>query len=142
MDTTLGPHPGLMRRVIVDMMPYEIPDVDLLALQDRLGLVPSSPDVLELDRKESEHRIKGLKPISEIITTMSGLSAEVIAEYFLMKVAASASEDEDDGHTVPVEYLRKVLVHQNMNVIVTATHGIVSHLIASGILVYNKDMMK
>lgn len=141
MDTVIGPLPGLKRRVIVDMMPYEISDVDLLTLQDRLGLIPSSPDVLALDRKESEHRIKGLKPISEIITTMSGLSAEVIAEYFLMKVTL-ADADDDDENSIPVEHLRNVLIRQNAQVIVTATHGIVSHLIASGILVYNKDMMK
>lgn len=141
MDTMQGPQPGLMRRVIVDMMPYEVSDEDLLTLQDRLGLVPSSLDVLELDRKESEHRIKGLKPISEIITMMSGLSAQVIAEYFLMRVT-NVIDDDDEDEAVPTDYLRKVIVQQNMNVIVTAAHGIVSHLIASGILVYNKDMMK
>lgn len=142
MDTMQGPQPGLMRRVIVDMMPYEVSDEDLLTLQDRLGLVPSSLDVLELDRKESEHRIKGLKPISEIITMMSGLSAQVIAEYFLMRVTNVIDDDDDEDEAVPTDYLRKVIVQQNMNVIVTAAHGIVSHLIASGILVYNKDMMK
>jgi hypothetical protein len=141
METQDLSRPQLMRRVIVDMLPYEIPDVDLLMMQDRLGLVPSSPDVLVLDRKESEARIRGLTPISSTITLMSGMSAEAIAEYFLMQLAlAHATNDDDvDDEGISEEHLRNVLIRQNMNVIVTAAHGIVSHLIASGILVLNKD---
>ena len=142
---TQDSRPLLLRRVIIDMLPYETSDAELLSMQERLGLVPSSVDVLELDRKESVSRIKTLRPISAALTSMAGLSAEAIAEYFLMQVVpdddAVADEDED-GEDVPVDYLRKVLVQQNMNVIVTAVHGIVSHLVASGVLVVNKDSVK
>ena len=142
---TQDSRPLLLRRVIIDMLPYETSDAELLSMQERLGLVPSSVDVLELDRKESVSRIKTLRPISAALTSMAGLSAEAIAEYFLMQVVpdddAVADEDED-GEDVPVDYLRKVLVQQNINVIVTAVHGIVSHLVASGVLVVNKDSVK
>lgn len=132
------PRPRMLRRVIIDMLPYTVTDEEILAMQDRLGLVPSSPDVLALERRESNGRIKALTPISPALATMSGYSAEAIAEYFIMHM--DASDDDDDENTVPVDYLRDVLIKQNMNVIVTAVHGIVSHLIASGILVFNKDM--
>jgi hypothetical protein len=69
---------------------------------------------------------------------MAGYSAEAIAEYFLMQVGTS-DEGDDEGEQVPVDYLRKVLFRQNMNVIVTAVHSTVSHLVATGVLVYNKD---
>jgi len=134
----------LLRRVIIDMLPYETPDEDLLSMQERMGLVPSSLDVLELDKKESKTRINQLRPISEALTTMAGLSAEAIAEYFLMQVVPDddAVADADDGDDIPVDYLRAVLVKQNMQVIVTAVHGIVSHLVASGVLVVNKELVR
>jgi hypothetical protein len=141
---TLDSRPLLLRRVIIDVLPYGTPDEDLLSMQERMGLVPSSLDVLELDKQESKTRINGLRPISDALTTMSGLSAEAIAEYFLMQVVPDddAVADADDGDDIPVEYLRQVLVRQNMNVIVAAVHGIVSHLVASGILVVNKESVR
>lgn len=137
------PRPLMLRRVIIDMLPYDATNEDILTLQDRLGLVPSSLDTLEMERKESDSRIQLLKPISHAIHELSGWSAEAIAEYFLLNVVEDDDDEDDDNEEgVPVEYLRKVLVNQNQNVIVTAVHGIVSHLIASGILVYNKDKIR
>lgn len=147
METTQDPRPRMLRRVVIDMLPYSVTDAQILEMQDRLGLVPSSLDVLEMDRKESNARIKSLTPISEALTTMSGYAAEAIAEYFLMSVGADDDEDdsedapEDGAMRVPTGYLRNVLITQNKNVIVTAVHGIVSHLVASGVLVFNKDLM-
>jgi len=126
----------LLRRVIIDMLPYAVPDEDILTMQDRLGLVPSSLDVLELERKESNARIAATKPLEEIVTTLSGYSAETIAEYFLMQIdTGDEDDDEDDENGITIEQLRGVLVKQNMNVIVTAVFGVVSHLMASGVLV-------
>lgn len=132
--------PRLLRRVIIDMLPYSVKDEDILAMQDRLGLVPSSLDTLELERKESNARIESVKPVSDILNTLAGYSAEAIAEYFLMQIDASMEEDDDDDDEdgISVEQLRTVLVKQNANVIVTAAHGIVSHLIASGVLVFRE----
>lgn len=124
--------PRLLRKVVIDVLPYAVPDTDILAMQERLGLVPSSLDVLELERRESNARIEATRPVSEILSTLSGYSAEAIAEYFLMHVE---TDDDDDDEGISVDQLRSVLVKQNMNVIVTAAHGIVSHLIASGVLV-------
>jgi len=118
------------------MLPYAVPDEDILTMQDRLGLVPSSLDVLELERKESNARIAATKPLEEIVTTLSGYSAETIAEYFLMQIdTGDEDDDEDDENGITIEQLRGVLVKQNMNVIVTAVFGVVSHLMASGVLV-------
>lgn len=146
METTQDPRPRMLRRVIIDMLPYTVTDTQILEMQERLGLVPSSLDVLEMDRKESDARIKALQPISEALNTMAGYSAEAIAEYFLMSVGATDDEDDNDepqdgAMTVPTGYLRSVLVKQNANVIVTAVHGIVSHLVASGVLVFNKELL-
>lgn len=137
---TQDPRPRLLRRVIIDMLPYSATDEQILEMQERLGLVPSSLDVLQLDRYESNNRIKSMGPISPALTTMAGYSAEAIAEFFLMQIDTTDDDEEpEEGTGVPIDHLRKVLVQQNTNVITTAVHGIVSHLIASGILVYNKD---
>ena len=125
--------PRLLRKIIIDMLPYAVTDEDILEMQDRLGLVPSSRDTLELERKESNARIEATKPVSDILNTLSGYSAEAIAEFFLMQIDTDDDDDDDEG--ISVEQLRAVLVKQNANVIVTAAHGIVSHLIASGVLV-------
>lgn len=127
--------PRLLRRVIIDMLPYSVTDVDLLKMQDRLGLVPSSLDTLALERNESNSRIELVKPLSEMLVTMSGFSAEAIAEYFLLKLDSIIDEDDDDDdEDIPVDTIRKALVAQNTQVIVTAVHAIVSHLIQSGVL--------
>lgn len=139
----IDPRPPMLRRVIIDMLPYAATDAEILAMQDRLGLVPSSLDVLELERKESNARIEALKPISEAIMQMSGYSAEAIAEYFLMHIDPGQPDDDDDDDSdggISIDQLRSVIVNQNKNVIVTAVHGIVSHLIASGILVFNRNL--
>lgn len=141
---TQDPRARLLRRIIIDMLPFGADDEDILEMQERLGLVPSSLDVLELDRRESNDRIQRLGPVSNLLTVMSGYSAEAIAEYFLMMVGAdddATTDDPDDEDAVPTDYLRSVLVKQNMQVIATAVHGIVSHLISSGVLVLNKDKM-
>lgn len=133
--------PRLLRRVIIDMLPYSATDEQILNMQDRLGLIPSSLDVLELERKESNTRIKSMKPISESLSVLGAFSAEAIAEYFLMQMEATdydEDDDDDDEPGVPIEVLRNVLVKQNTNLIVTAVHGIVSHLISSGLLVYKE----
>lgn len=127
----------LLRRVIIDMLPFSVEDEAILTMQDRLGLVPSSRDTLELERKESNARIKAMKPIGEIITTLSAYSAEAIAEYTLMQVKFDDDDDDDDSG-ISMDQLRSVLVRQNANIIVTAAHGIVSHLIASGVLVFKE----
>lgn len=131
---TQDPRPFLLRRVIIDTLPYTATNEQILEVQDRLGLVPSSLDVLEMERKESDTRIESMTPLSESLSILSGYSAEAIAEYFLMQ-AEFADEDDED---VPIDMLRNVLVRQNTNVIVTAVHGIVSHLIASGVLAYKE----
>jgi hypothetical protein len=127
--------PRLLRKVIIDMLPYAVTDEDILMMQERLGLVPSSRDVLELERKESNSRIETTKPVADILNTLAGYSAEAIAEYFLMHIDTD-DDEEDDEDGISIEQLRSVLVKQNVNVIVTAAHGIVSHLIASGVLVF------
>jgi hypothetical protein len=134
---TQDPRPSLLRRVIIDVLPYSATDEQLLEMQDRLGLVPSSLDVLEMERKESDTRIKSMTPLSETLSIMSGYSAEAIAEYFLMQ-AEDVIDDDDDEDGIPTDFLRNTLVRQNTNVIVTAVHGIVSHLLASGILVFKE----
>lgn len=131
--------PRLLRRVIIDMLPYAVSDEAILTMQDRLGLVPSSLDVLELERKESNARIAATKPLEQIVATLSGYSAEAIAEYFLMNIDTSDDDDDDDENGITVEQLRGVLVKQNMNVIVTAVFGVVSHLMASGVLVLKEN---
>lgn len=134
------PRPRMLRRVIIDMLPYTATDEDILKMQDRLGLVPSSLDTLELERKESNSRIGMLTPLSDTLMMMSGYSAEAIAEYFLLKmVNEDEDEADDDEDGIPVEYLRNVLVNQNQQVIATAVHAIVSHLVTAGILVFNKE---
>lgn len=135
---TQDPRPSLLRRVIIDVLPYSATDEQLLEMQDRLGLVPSSLDVLEMERKESDTRIKSMTPLSETLSIMSGYSAEAIAEYFLMQAEGVLDDDDDDDEGIPTEMLRNVLVRQNTNVIVTAVHGIVSHLLASGILAFKE----
>lgn len=132
------PRPLLLRQVIIDMLPYTASDGEILTMQYRLGLVPSSLDVLELDRKESNARIKGLKPVFDSINLLAGYSAEAIAEYFIMQVDDGVT-DEESEEGVPIDYLRAVLIKQNTNVIITATLGIVSHLVSSGVLVFNKE---
>jgi hypothetical protein len=131
------PRPLLLRRVIIDMLPYSASNEEILTLQDRLGLVPSSLDVLELERKESNTRIATMQPLSEAIGTMSGYSAEAIAEYFLMQIDHVV---DDEGDETPIDFIRNTLVNQNVQVISTAVHGILSHLVASGILVLAKDV--
>lgn len=140
--TKQDPRPRLLRRVIIDMLPYSVTDVELQRMQDRLGLVPSSLDTLEFERKESNARIASISPISDAIVTMSGYSAEAIAEFFLMKfdsVVDPGDEDDEDDEEIPMEYLREVLIKQNKQVIVTAVHTVVSHLVASGILEFGED---
>jgi hypothetical protein len=107
-------------------------------MQERLGLVPSSLDVLEMERKESDTRISSMKPLSETLGVMSSYSAEAIAEYFLMQAEDVIDDDDDDDDGIPTDFLRNTLVRQTTNVIVTAVHGIVSHLLASGILVFKE----
>lgn len=121
------------------MLPYAVTDVEILKMQDRLGLVPSSLDTLELERKESNARIEMLTPISDALTTMSGYAAESIAEYFLLKIDSVVDEDDEDDE-IPLEYLREVLTKQNQQVITTAVHSIVSHLVASGVLEFGKGL--
>lgn len=128
----------LLRRVIIDMLPYSVKDEEILTMQDRLGLVPSSLDTLELERKESNTRIKSMGPIHEILHTLSGYSAEAISEYTLMQINLD-DDDEPDEDGISLEQLRAALVRQNANIIVTAAHGIVSHLIASGVLVFRNS---
>jgi hypothetical protein len=135
------PRPRVLRRVIIDMLPYSATDLELLEMQERLGLVPSSLDTLELERKESNARIGLVKPLSEVLVTLSGYSAEALAEYFLLKldhVITVDDDDEDDEGSIPVDYIRKTLVAQNKQVIATSVHTIVSHLVQTGVLEYGE----
>lgn len=139
MEKQHDPRPSVLRRVIIDMLPYGVTDQDLLIMQDRLGLVPSSLDTLAMERKESNARLSLVKPMSDMLGIMAGYSAETLAEYFLMKLDSVVTEDDDDDdEEIPVEFIRKALVNQNKQVIATAALTIVSHLIQSGVLEYGE----
>jgi hypothetical protein len=122
------------------MLPYSATDTELLTMQDRLGLVPSSLDTLALEREESNNRIALVKPLSDTLTAMAGYSSEAIAEYFLMKIDSVIDEDDEDDEEIPIDMIRKTLVAQNKQVIVTAVHTIVSHLVQSGVLEFGEGI--
>lgn len=129
----LDPRPALLRRFIIDTIPYAASNEEIQTLQDRLGLIPSGPDVLEMERNESDTRIKSMDSISETLLLMSSCSAEAIAEYVLLHAVGDEEESQ-------LATLRNVLVNQNVQVISTAVHAIVSHLISSGVLKYGEGL--
>lgn len=122
--------PGLFRRVIIDMLPHAAEDHEIQELQERLGLVPSSLDVLALERRESNTRIANTSSISDPMRLMSRYAAESVAEYFLMQIDSVVEDDNEVG----LDTIRKALIRQNEMLIATAVHAIVSHMITAGIL--------
>lgn len=135
-ETELDLRPLLLRRFAWDIFPH---DFDLLKeIQGKLGLVPDDDDGMEVEHAASDIRINRVAPLSDTLQTLSGIAAEVMAQYLCVCVEDDA--DEEDIH-IPGDVI-VAFETQNTEVINDGATAIISHLLDTGVLVYGPKVRR
>jgi hypothetical protein len=122
--------PFILRAMISDVYPFSSTDEELRAAQSSLGLVPSSPDGVKIEREQSNDRMKATGPIADLLSFMCLYAAEAVTQRMVDNV-----EDPE----APKETIKQMMVPQNAQVIGIGTQSVIAQLLEAGVLEFKKE---
>lgn len=123
----VDPRTRFLGGIIHDVFPDEATNESIIRAQSNLGLVPSSPDGISIEHKDSAKRINRVKVLAPALDALAVITSEAVSEYVIQQVEST---------DVPVDQLRSVLVPQNAQVIAVGAQAIIANLIEQGILTF------
>jgi len=119
--------PLLMRRIAWDIIPCE----EVADLFPKLGLVPASDEVFDMEHDESHRRIDLCGPLVNYIEVFAEITNQVIKAYMLR-------ETEDEASGITAAYV-ELLVQQNLSVMRRGIYATLAQLLDTGVIVIGED---
>lgn len=111
--------PVLTRRFTWDTMACsQVPD-----LLTALGLTHGSPEGMDLDHRESHHRMGHVLPLESQLRAYSGLVGTILTKAILANAELAVSEEDELGFAA-----------QNAELVLSGARAIIGQLIYSGVL--------
>jgi hypothetical protein len=127
------PTPGralALRGLVIDAFPYTATDQEIARAHVALGLTPSSPEGVNIERELSNARMRSVQPLEDLLAELCVYSAEAVTQYMLGHVT---DPDAD------IDTIRQVMITQNAQVIGIAAHCVIAHLMERGALELKKE---
>lgn len=131
-DLHHDPEPLILKRMTWDIFPHD-PDL-IRAAQAQLGLVPDTPDGLDVEHDASDTRLNNLNPLSDVLRTLSASAARVAGRYLI----TSACQQAGTGIDLP-DGFHESFAAQNEELIYDASYAIIAHLMDTGVLAWGEE---
>lgn len=119
--------PLLIRRIAWDVVPHD----QVESVFPKLGLVPASDEVFEMEHEDSHRRIDLCDPLVVHIEMFAEITNQVIK-------AAMVNAVEDDPSGISMAYL-DLLMQQNLSVMRRGIYATLAQLLDTGVIKFTGD---
>lgn len=120
--------PAIRRQMIWDVSEHDIVE----QVCDMAGLTATSPDVAELEHRDSHTRTAMLSPFSPVIKTLTEEMASIHADVYMKQLAAMGEKTDEETH----ELMRQRYIH----LIGTSYTAMLAQMMGSELLTYGRAM--